>query len=784
MSDRSAADTTRTAPSSSSTIGRLRPLLFMAPLWFVATFYFRGDLGKWADDWGFHGRDPVTGAARWWSIMRPGYYGFWRPLHIRSAAGLQTLLWHHDWAIHLILAAIHGVNVWLLWRVLCRGGLSRQASLAGAVALLVWPAGYEAVFWLSTIGTTVGLAALLLCLLAAQRLATGELSRGGVLLHIPILLTVGWWYEQPAVAAPVIALAYLALAQVDRPRRQRLLIAASLGAAACAAVLVYAAIFLALAGPGQRGGSHTLIDARTAWPHIQMILRQTREHLLLVDFLAAAIAQGWKAIVSMRTQALVLGVLLLVGTFIMGSWWMRAGSADDADDESPRQPSKAIRRGALVLIGLGVAAASLLPVMLVTKQWFSSRLSYIPTAGLIIAGAALLDVVIGSHIGQSRRLAGILVRGGVLAATLVLAGVGASALVGVQSAWHARAARDARFIRQLPQVVPNPPRNAVFVPVTVQDRLFNTGCTRFDFFQFGPMEMTWSATIVRHIYNRADLHGLAYHRWANASRRIAGVRGGTADGLVIAESAGPFAAERRFDDRHVIIPWDRVVPLQIGPRGGLSVARVLELDHPELSPLRIQVAAAPRAPRAAAGEAPASTMRLPRVLPESTTIYRPTWHLASGAPAEVTPQQALGQSHPAIRLHPAIGTLTGFDVIEAELPAADTPRIASWRLAMPDHLWSDRPPLTDGIGVMVTIDGQIAPLLQRQIGPEELAESRRWIAMSAQLPPTASSLRVRISVNAGAGGSGDYDWCIVTPPVVIDPAPADAAGSADSTGGP
>jgi hypothetical protein len=63
MSDGSTAERNRSASTTGSTIGRAAPLLFMVPLWFVATFYFRGDLGKWADDWGFHGRDPVTGAA-------------------------------------------------------------------------------------------------------------------------------------------------------------------------------------------------------------------------------------------------------------------------------------------------------------------------------------------------------------------------------------------------------------------------------------------------------------------------------------------------------------------------------------------------------------------------------------------------------------------------------------------------------------------------------------------------------------------------------------------------
>ena len=34
-------------------------------LWFVATFYFLGDLGKWMDDWIFHVRDPATGTFKW-----------------------------------------------------------------------------------------------------------------------------------------------------------------------------------------------------------------------------------------------------------------------------------------------------------------------------------------------------------------------------------------------------------------------------------------------------------------------------------------------------------------------------------------------------------------------------------------------------------------------------------------------------------------------------------------------------------------------------------------------
>lgn len=113
--------------------------------------------------------------------------------------------------------------------------------------------------------------------------------------------------------------------------------------------------------------------------------------------------------------------------------------------------------------------------------------------------------------------------------------------------------------------MPDPPEHAVFVPLDVDERLFDTGSTRFDQFHFGPFEMSWSATVVRHVYRRTDVQGVAFNRWAGLGRKIHSVRGGGPGGLVIEEGAAWGAPFARVDDRHVLAPWDRVVPFRIGP---------------------------------------------------------------------------------------------------------------------------------------------------------------------------------------------------------------------------
>ena len=38
----------------------LAPIGLPLVLWWIGTFFLKGDLGKWLDDYGFHLRDPAT----------------------------------------------------------------------------------------------------------------------------------------------------------------------------------------------------------------------------------------------------------------------------------------------------------------------------------------------------------------------------------------------------------------------------------------------------------------------------------------------------------------------------------------------------------------------------------------------------------------------------------------------------------------------------------------------------------------------------------------------------
>src|ERR1043165_5879633 len=123
-------------------------------LWSVAFFLLLGDLGKWADDWWWGNRDPVTGGvvswARFSEVPRIS-----RPFHFLLTSFMQTACWQHDWINHLATALSHGVTTCVLFVFLRRLSVPRGAAAAGAVAFLVMPWQFEVPFWNAALATSL-----------------------------------------------------------------------------------------------------------------------------------------------------------------------------------------------------------------------------------------------------------------------------------------------------------------------------------------------------------------------------------------------------------------------------------------------------------------------------------------------------------------------------------------------------------------------------------------------------------------------------------------------------
>lgn len=773
---------------------KLGPALMFLGLWFVAAFYYWGDLGKWTDDWSFHLADPATGTFEWSRVLSVNSWrvGFWRPFHMRIASGLQTVLWQHDWAIHLIVASLHALNCYLLWRVMLRMCASRLAPAAVALGFLVCPVGHEAIYWVSTLGTGAGLTFFLLCTLGVQKFAVGRIGWGRLAWYSPLLLTLAWWYEQPAAAGPALGFAFLACAPTDQAFRRRFTRAAIIVLVTIASAIVYGVLFLGTARTTQRGNAGSFVTSDQVLQHARLIFAQTWEYLTLFSFGPGAITTGWQAFWSKPVQAWAVIGLMVVAVALFASWWMRGRANTDGAAEVTDHPLGITERSAeqrfwVVLYGLGISAASLMPALIVSNQWMCSRMMYIPVLGLLVAAGAALDLLASRSWARARHWRGRVTRASLLAILLPALGCGAIALVGVQSLWHTRRHRDDQLIRQFRQLVPDPPPHTVFIPVGVREMLVRTGSNRFDAGHLGPFEASWSArNFIRVIYGRHDVHGYAFNRWRDPAHGIDGLVGATRDGLVFGHNWLINSPYPQDDQGRVLVPWDKVVAYRI-ERGG----RVRLVNR-----IRVEASANPAEDREVAlnlQHARPRRLGAPGIIAALPDRVRPItqldWTLTTGGqrvesrPSGEAPVWSAGRLRTAMSLHPLIPSLTMPCVASAELPASDSTRVLAWRASMMDYLWRVPKPLTDGVGISIWLDGQDAPLLRRVITPETLKEASNWISMTAEIPRLDRPTRIRLQLDAGPATDLSCDWCLITPPVLTIPEGSQTAGEdADAPG--
>lgn len=582
---------------------RIAPLWIFLTFWFVATFYFWGDLGKWLDDWGAHVRSADSGGFAWSDVFALDYFGlrFWRPLHIRFVVGLQTIFWNHDWVSHFITAALHGLNAFLVWRVLRRLCVSVQAPIFGALTFLTFPAGYEAVFWLSTLGTGAGLAHLLVCTLAVQRFASGERPARSLWLHLPVLLLVPWWYEQPAAAAPALAFAYLACARDSTPLRSHLLRAALIGLVAAASAALYMLVMKLTAIPGVRGAEGSFVTPSQFLPQCQLILRQATDHLLLRGFAVGALEEGWRAFWSRPRQAWITLAVLAFAVWRLGRWW--TATPRRAFETNPHQTARThgvltrFSHAASLGFGLALAIGAIVPAVLISDQWFSSRLTYLPALGIIIALTTLADPLLARGLGRSSAKSQGTVRSvfstALLLALLIITGTGSIMLVGVQSAWNKLSLRDRQVAAQLRALVPHPTPGTFYLPVLIRGWPIKTSDARFNTIASGPLEALWSAQpYVQMTIGRSDVYATAFNRWLPPRDGLIRVHGATTDGLVVDSSlferhlTAPKQSHRRS-----VIPWDKVVAFElhtdrVTPIGSLRIVWPEAPGHVVFIPLR------------------------------------------------------------------------------------------------------------------------------------------------------------------------------------------------------
>jgi hypothetical protein len=569
----------RSAKAGVATTRRWAATAFPAALWFLSTFFFFGDTGRWNDDWFCTLRDPASGDVT--ALAFTGQMHFWRPLYRVVVPALQTILWQHQWALHLIGALVHALVAWLIWRLLRELGLSRQAAAAGALLFLVFPAHYEAILWPTAMPTALATAIMLGLYLLMLRWA-----RGGA----------GWWVapvaagatfaaaslnEQPAGAALALPLLYLYACSPGEPVRRAVSRAMLPTAAAWLAGLTYIALHLRFADPAPQTGNGSFVPPADAARHLGALATTIGEHLSLDAFGRGALLFG--------AQAAGPGLLVVWAIVLAAAGWAwarhyAATPPSRRPDARPTTPLAALAIGGVIFLCQWGAVAPM-------YYWINSRLFYAPMVGIAIIAGAAADLV-ARLIEQRPAVAGRARLAAGIALTPALA-LFALIMVGIQAAYRERARADLADVQTLRDAVPDPAPGAVFVPVRIAGQVFHTDSARFDHSFRGVFMSWWSGTpCIRFGYGRADVSA------ERGEWNLPGLRDADAHTLTGFEGA--------------TVPLDRAVTFEIDESGRLRLVTALRLERPGRAPEVIEIPQTSAATRAGRIPERIATIKLPR----------------------------------------------------------------------------------------------------------------------------------------------------------------------------
>jgi hypothetical protein len=538
---------------------RARWPLALAGLWLFSCWFLLGDLGYWNDDYFICSRDPATGAVTRWIMDRATPFSpasgpllTWRPLYNITLAGVTALFWQSPWVMHLIGALAHLGCVLAVWRLLGELGRTPQAAFAGAALFCCSPLGFEAVFWTCAIPTALSAWCYIGASVAFARWCRKGL-RGDALWCVMLAACVPCFNEQAAAGVAAWPLLAMAVRQRAMDLRKPVVRVLSVIAAVGLLYAVYIAVVVASSRAGAGIGSAGQLTPPRHLPwEAKRILKQL-EDLLKFEFVGlGGLSVGWRTIMEHPLRAALFGVLIVV-------LWGRCWSLWREHDPESRNGDSPSKRWWTAFGGLGLGAATVLPLIVVAGTAVRPRMGYIISAGLAIVivtvGDAFARRCASAKPGKAyHTLAGI--------ALAVACALGSLGMIGVQRGYQARHELDERVAAQLRELIPDPGSGAVMMPLASMELPFFTRSPRFDTYFIGPWYHSWAyPTYARHVFGRSDIDATCF--WFDRPVFL------DADGRGV-RFAGELPWDFLGDDRGDggrWIPWDRAVPFIISREG-------------------------------------------------------------------------------------------------------------------------------------------------------------------------------------------------------------------------
>jgi hypothetical protein len=352
----------------------------------------------------------------------------------------------------------------------------------------------------------------------------------------------------------------------------------------------------------------------------------------------------------------------------------------------------------------------------------------------------------------------VLLRATVTLAALLAAVVWSIAMVGIQSKYQLRYLADVSECRQVRELLPDPPPDAILLPLRIESQVLETRSPKFAGMSFSVWETRWTVAYLNHVFARRDIHTVAHPRWEPL--RVGEV---TEEGFRLRRNEALYPPYNHGPDgRQRLMPWAKTLPFTIDVNSKVHLVDRITLFTPNNNEIDV---ALPLATEAKKHRPDVSTTSF--FLPGEMTGFSPLegWRWEDDkSKVSYVPATSWGRTFHATSMHPASAAVPGRDSMRVSLRSSDTPTEVYLRASMYDWAVTQPNGGGDGVVLVISLDHLDEPLTRVILKPQTDSEQRCWNPITVRVPARNKRVWLRVTVLPGAGDSTDtsYDSVYVT----------------------
>lgn len=316
--------------------------------------------------------------------------GVVRFLRAASERWLMPRLADHFWIAHLLAVGLHGLNAWLLYRLLMRRTGLFGLSFAAAGVFALWPLKNEAIFWAAQFNVSLGTS---LMLAAGWLWLRAEPARPGWWLRawpVPILLFLAGQFSEQAMTGGA-ALPLLSLSRHEGEPWWRVPVRIGLqGLYAAAAIFLFAALFVSTVRTGNIDNlglqeRHKITEQGRWADKAQAVALRYGEALPALKMERTMLREGLRQVPRIWTDAPVGWTIVWLVTAAGLGFWLSRPAPSERD-----LPAPPLMWAALLLFSAAMWAFAQVPMLAAELSWSPMRTMVVPGMAQAVALVTLL----------------------------------------------------------------------------------------------------------------------------------------------------------------------------------------------------------------------------------------------------------------------------------------------------------------------------------------------------------------------------------------------------------